>query len=76
METVEPTGRELPLERVGVVAIGRNEGERLRRCLESMPPDLGGVVYVDSNSTDGSVALAREHTLAPELAPERTPVRH
>lgn len=61
METVEPTGRELPLERVGVVAIGRNEGERLRRCLESMPPDLGGVVYVDSNSTDGSVALAREH---------------
>jgi GT2 family glycosyltransferase len=44
---------------IGVVAIGRNEGERLRRCLES----LGGcglrVVYVDSGSTDGSRALAR-----------------
>jgi len=42
------------------VAIGRNEGERLRRCLDSLPPGIAGRVYVDSGSTDGSVALARE----------------
>ncbi len=44
----------------GVVAIGRNEGERLRRCLKSLPR-AATVVYVDSNSTDGSVQWAREH---------------
>jgi glycosyltransferase involved in cell wall biosynthesis len=44
---------------VGAVAIGRNEGERLRRCLRSLPAGLGGVVYVDSGSTDGSVEFAR-----------------
>jgi GT2 family glycosyltransferase len=44
--------------RYGVVAIGRNEGERLKRCLRS----AGGaarLVYVDSGSRDGSVAWAR-----------------
>lgn len=44
---------------VGIVVIGRNEGERLRRCLESVisfqPTKL---VYVDSGSVDGSVDLA------------------
>jgi GT2 family glycosyltransferase len=44
---------------LGVVAIGRNEGERLRRCLESVGGQAAAVVYVDSASTDGSVALAR-----------------
>jgi glycosyltransferase involved in cell wall biosynthesis len=46
---------------VGVVAIGRNEGERLRRCLLSLAEAGQGVasVYVDSGSTDGSVDLAR-----------------
>jgi GT2 family glycosyltransferase len=43
---------------VGVVVIGRNEGERLKRCLRSIPAGLP-VVYVDSGSTDGSVAFAR-----------------
>jgi len=38
---------------VGFVAIGRNEGERLRRCLNSLPP-TAPIVYVDSGSTDGS----------------------
>jgi glycosyltransferase involved in cell wall biosynthesis len=47
------------LARVGVVAIGRNEGERLRRCFESLPRGVTAVVYVDSGSTDGSVELAR-----------------
>lgn len=43
----------------GVVVIGRNEGERLRRCLSSVSNATGPVVYVDSGSTDGSVELAR-----------------
>lgn len=43
----------------GVVAIGRNEGERLRKCLESVAGQAARVVYVDSGSTDGSVAMAR-----------------
>ncbi|NDY90125.1 glycosyltransferase [Ideonella sp. TBM-1] len=42
-----------------MVAIGRNEGERLRRCLESVRQQAAAVVYVDSGSTDGSVAMAQ-----------------
>jgi GT2 family glycosyltransferase len=45
---------------VCVIAIGRNEGERLRRCLASVAGRGFPVVYVDSASTDGSVAMARE----------------
>jgi GT2 family glycosyltransferase len=45
--------------RIGVVAIGRNEGERLRRCLESLRGRVDQIVYVDSGSTDGSVDMAR-----------------
>lgn len=44
---------------IGVVAIGRNEGERLQRCLESVAGRVAHIVYVDSGSTDGSVQLAR-----------------
>ena len=44
--------------RVGVVAIGRNEGERLQRCLRSIPKGVVRVVYVDSGSTDDSVGFA------------------
>lgn len=40
-----------------VVVIGRNEGERLKRCLRSIPAGVP-VVYVDSGSTDGSVEFA------------------
>lgn len=43
----------------GIVAIGRNEGERLRLCLASLSGRARTLVYVDSGSTDGSVALAR-----------------
>ncbi|MHA6723781.1 glycosyltransferase [Sphingomonas sp. RS2018] len=42
---------------LGIVAIGRNEGGRLKRCLASIPAGIP-VVYVDSDSTDGSVAAA------------------
>jgi GT2 family glycosyltransferase len=44
---------------VAVVLIGRNEGERLRKALESIPNGLQ-IVYVDSRSTDDSVALAKQ----------------
>lgn len=44
--------------KTGVVVIGRNEGERLRRCIESVGQPPGKVVYVDSGSTDDSVAVA------------------
>lgn len=47
------------LHNVGAVAIGRNEGSRLQRCLESLVGKVAVVVYVDSGSTDGSVAMAR-----------------
>jgi len=45
------------VSRVGAVAIGRNEGARLIACLDSLQ-GLGRMVYVDSGSTDGSVAAA------------------
>lgn len=45
---------------IGVVAIGRNEGERLRRCLASVVRPGCAVVYVDSGSQDGSAEMARE----------------
>ena len=44
---------------IGVVVIGRNEGERLKRCLASiLVQHQGPVVYVDSGSSDGSVEYA------------------
>jgi glycosyltransferase involved in cell wall biosynthesis len=44
---------------VGVVIIGRNEGERLIRCLKSLLDQSRQLVYVDSASTDDSVSIAR-----------------
>ncbi|MGI9623657.1 MAG: glycosyltransferase family 2 protein [Acidimicrobiales bacterium] len=46
---------------IGIVVIGRNEGERLRSCLESVGGQVRAAVYVDSGSTDGSVELASDH---------------
>jgi GT2 family glycosyltransferase len=46
-------------EDIGVVAIGRNEGERLKHCLRSAMGCTDRVVYVDSGSTDDSVAFAQ-----------------
>jgi len=53
-----------PKTEYGIVVIGRNEGERLVRCLDSLPSDVSKIVYVDSNSTDGSVAMARARGVA------------
>ncbi|HEY5281203.1 MAG TPA: glycosyltransferase family 2 protein [Polyangia bacterium] len=49
-----------PRVRIGVVVIGRNEGDRLHRCLVSLPAKASTIVYVDSGSSDGSVALAAQ----------------
>ena len=46
--------------RVGVVIIGRNEGERLVNCLRSLADTPCQLVYVDSGSTDDSVNVARK----------------
>ena len=45
--------------KVGIVVIGRNEGERLRTCLEALEGMEASVVYVDSGSIDGSSDVAR-----------------
>lgn len=47
-------------QRLGIVIIGRNEGDRLRACLQSLS-GISSKVYVDSGSTDGSVDLALAH---------------
>jgi len=49
---------------VGIVVIGRNEGDRLKKCLLSIVEEIKNnkddffVVYVDSGSTDGSIEFA------------------
>jgi glycosyltransferase involved in cell wall biosynthesis len=50
---------------LSVVVIGRNEGQRLARCLESIARvetvAVREVIYVDSASTDGSAELASRY---------------
>lgn len=51
------------METIGVVTIGRNEGARLIRSLNSLKARLSAetpIVYVDSGSTDGSVEAAQD----------------
>lgn len=59
------------MQDLGVVVIGRNEGRRLKACLDSLscnlgvvpePRGMGRIVYVDSGSTDDSVELARSYS--------------
>ncbi len=45
---------------IGAVVIGRNEGQRLVQCVESVRRQVGRVVYVDSGSTDGSPKRAAQ----------------
>ena len=59
-----------------VVVIGRNEGQRLARCLESIQQIRGvavtEVIYVDSDSADGSPELAlRYGATVVAIHPER-----
>lgn len=43
---------------IGIVVIGRNEGQRLVACLRSLGAHVTRTVYVDSGSTDGSPEAA------------------
>jgi glycosyltransferase involved in cell wall biosynthesis len=56
-------GADLPA--FSIVVIGRNEGQGLARCLESIQQVRGvtirEVIYVDSDSTDGSPELASRY---------------
>jgi GT2 family glycosyltransferase len=45
---------------VGAVIIGRNEGARLVSCLDALQSSAFSCVYVDSASSDNSVAEARQ----------------
>ncbi len=47
------------IDRVGIVVIGRNEGPRLQRCIESVVSLGAPVIYVDSDSSDESLDVAR-----------------
>ena len=48
---------------IGIIIIGRNEGDRLQRCFDSLPVTVSAV-YVDSGSSDSSVALAGRNGIA------------
>lgn len=55
---------QMKLPGVSVVVIGRNEAENLRACIESVknidyPEDRLEIIYVDTDSTDGSPEIAR-----------------
>ncbi len=45
--------------KIGVVIIGRNEGQRLIKCLDSTLSENTYVVYVDAYSSDNSVESAK-----------------
>ena len=48
----------------GIVIIGRNEGERLCRCIDSVTGAADAIVYVDSGSSDGSAEMATARGVA------------
>ncbi len=55
----------------GIVIIGRNEGERLIRCIQSLGELRFNGVYVDSASTDNSITIVKKmgtHTLALDMS--------
>src|SRR5262245_21170277 len=50
----------MTVKNIGIIVIGRNEGDRLIRSLNSAKSGTDAdVIYVDSGSTDGSVAAAK-----------------
>ncbi|NUO09316.1 MAG: glycosyltransferase [Candidatus Brocadia sp.] len=55
---------EKDLPKVSIVIIGRNEAENLKNCIHSIlnmnyPQELLEVIYVDTNSNDGSPEIAK-----------------
>lgn len=50
------------MSQIAAIAIGRNEGDRLVACLATLraDPAVTRIIYVDSGSTDGSIAAAEQ----------------
>ncbi|MBK0329341.1 glycosyltransferase [Rhodobacteraceae bacterium F11138] len=59
MSEPQDTGSRGGFPIIAAVVIGRNEGDRLIACLNSLQGRFSHVVYVDSGSTDGSQNAAR-----------------
>jgi glycosyltransferase involved in cell wall biosynthesis len=57
--------RDVDIPTISIVVIGRNEGVRLAKCLDSIGRirnvAVKEIIYVDSASTDGSVELASQY---------------
>jgi glycosyltransferase involved in cell wall biosynthesis len=68
-----PSQRQTAPTRFGIVAIGRNEGDRLKRCLSSIKEHHERIVYVDSGSTDGSLEASRAFGVTSVELDMRTP---
>ena len=64
-EGISGSREDAALPGLSIVVIGRNEGQRLASCLESIQQVRGvavnDVIYVDSNSSDGSPELAARY---------------
>lgn len=63
-----------PLADLGAVVIGRNEGVRLERCLDSLAGTVARIVYADSGSSDGSPERVRARGLEVVELPRGEPM--
>lgn len=52
----------MSLQRISLAMIVRNEGERLKECLESVKGIVDEVVIVDTGSCDDTVRIAKQYT--------------
>src|SRR5262245_39589378 len=59
-ERIMNTSNSTKHNNIAAIVIGRNEGERLKRCIASVA-QCALIVYVDSGSTDGSAEWAESH---------------
>jgi len=60
--------------KIGIVIIGRNEGERLILCLESVIKAKISCIYVDSQSIDNSVFEAESRNVRTIVLDESVPI--
>jgi len=70
----ESSKEEMNSMKIGVVIIGRNEGERLILCLESVLKLQVPCVYVDSQSSDNSVNEAKKRQVSTILLDKSAPI--